>query len=150
MGFVDLLNEGETEEAWDDIEAWGGEGFNLPDPGEYVFRVNSMKAEKSQSSGKPTLVSEFEIVSTADGEKTSHAGSTVRDWRSLQPKKGCRQRIKALMEACGVGFEGGGFDTEEFLGTEFVATIFHEENPNKRREDGTPYTNARVRNERAA
>ena len=144
MGYVENLNMNE-------VEAWDGEGGDTVDVGDYVFRVNDATQDKS-AAGHPTLILDMEVVSAEDGSDTDQAGKTVRKWLSLQAKKGCRRRLKSMLLACDVTIsDEGGFDTEEFSGKEFVATVVHKpytkENPAG---EEVTFTNADIVRERAA
>lgn len=109
------------------VQEWDGDGgFNPPAEGEYLFRVTSVEAEKS-SKGNLMLTTKLEVIGLPDGGETAETGKEMTDWRSLKPVEACRKRIKALVTACEVEIDDkGGFDTDEFAGQEFIATVRHE------------------------
>jgi len=139
--FLDLE---EYELDSEEVKAWNGvAGGDLAAAGEYVLRFAEAGSAVS-SNGNKQLAMVLCICANADGSATAEEGKTVREWLTFTPKS--KSRVKHFLQAVGVNLQG--FDPASLVGKEIVAEVYHDEST-KMKNDGTPFINARIRNERA-
>jgi len=94
----------------------GPAGIN---PGKYIAKLTDVIEEESQSSGQPTLVWYWEIVSSADGDR-SFEGKEIKSWTSLQEQAlfGLKNHLEAFGESGDVDVE-----TDKYIGKKAVLVV---------------------------
>lgn len=117
--FVDFEVEGLDIEG---AKEFGGGGFYLVPPGNYLFEVTNVVQENSKKSNAPMVVVYATIT---DGQENDEAaketGQTVRNNYSLSPK--AIGRLKQLMIACGAPLDK--FRAGAIFGAKFRADVIH-------------------------
>lgn len=116
--FVDF----EIEANFEEIKEFGGGGFYLVPPGNYLFQVADIKQENAKSSGQPMVVVYAEIIEGQDDDEAAkQVGQHVRNNYTLSPK--AIGRLKQLMIACGANMDK--FRAGEIMGAKFRADVVH-------------------------
>ena len=102
---------------------WDGEASVLP-PGEYAFEVVDAIIKEAKTSEKfPSLVLDLVVTGGADSEQ--YNGVKRKHFVSLSPN--AAGRLRNIIDACHVPIEAdGGFTTETFLGTGFIAEAYED------------------------
>jgi hypothetical protein len=126
---------------------WDGEQTILP-PGEYAFRVEDCTIKPPKTADKQPQL-EFDLIVIGGADTDQYNDSSKKHWLSLAPK--AAGRVRNMLDACGVPIEAdGGFDSDGFKGTEFIAEIYEEsyDKPNLQTGETTPVVTSRLRKER--
>jgi len=130
-----------------DITPWDGEQTILP-PDDYAFRVEDCTIKPPKTTDKQPQL-EFDLVVIGGASTDQYNGSSKKHWLSLASK--AAGRVRNMLDACGVPVEAdGGFDSDGFKGTEFIAEIYEEsyDKPNLQTGETTPVVTSRLRKER--
>jgi hypothetical protein len=130
-----------------EVEAWDGASSGVLPIGEYVFDVTACTITNAKSSGMAQL--EFDLTVAAGAATDACNGMTKKHWASLSPKAAAR--VRNLLDACGVGVDAeGGFDSDLFVGTQFIGEVFEDsyEKANLATGGTDTKTNNKIRKER--
>lgn len=90
-------------------------GFKALPADSYRVRIAAVEQKTSQTSGQPYLKFQLEV---SDGE---YQGRKLFANASLQSH--ALFTLKAILEACGAGWEEDGIDTEDILGREMLVEV---------------------------
>ena len=106
-----------------ETSAWDG-GMSMLPPDEYMFEVvDCVIVPAKKEGGHPQLEFDLTVVASATGEQ--YNGSEKKHWLSLSPK--AAGRVRNMLDACGIAPEAdGGFDTDLFKGTSFIAEVYED------------------------
>lgn len=99
-------------------EGWDGKGGGLP-PDTYLFQCMDVE-HKPTSKGNPQMILGLEVVDAVGSQ--AHIGRATKHFIvTIEKTKG---RVKQMLDVCGVPIEAdGGFDSDHFVGTQFVAVV---------------------------
>lgn len=118
------------------VEAWDGVSGALPPATDVVFRIDSVKQERSSQKGTLQLVVEATVVS--QGELFSRKGY-LRPIIDVNAKDGSKRRLKQLLDACMIQVDQqGGFDDQHLVGRHFVGDVVSQ--PYKKTDPATGQT----------
>lgn len=100
-------------------EAWDGKGVGALPPDTYLFQVMEVD-HKPTSKGNPQMILGLEVVDAVGSQ--AHIGRATKHFIvTIEKTKG---RVKQMLDVCGVPIDvDGGFDSDHFVGTQFVATV---------------------------
>jgi len=103
--------------------AWDGEANILP-PGEFAFEIVDCVILPAKSADKhPQLEFDLTVIGGADTDQ--YDGSSKKHWLSLSPN--AAGRVRNMLDACGVAIDAdGGFDSDGFKGTSFIAEVYED------------------------
>lgn len=110
------------------VDAWGGEGFQLAPAGDFELTITNLE-QKSSKSQQPMIVATFEIAT--EGE---HKGTRV--WNNYSLQQQSLGRLKQLSVACGAQLDK--FVASQHIGATIRATIVHVDGQPTIGPDGTP------------
>ena len=106
-----------------EVDAWDGGSSGVLPIGEYLFEVTACAITNAKSSGNAQL--EFDLIVVAGASTDACNGAGKKHWASLSPK--AAGRVRNMLDACGVPMdEGGGFDSDQFVGTQFIAEVYED------------------------
>lgn len=121
-------------EGLDEMNAWGGEGFKIPEQGEYELRVVAVEQKTAASTQNPMVAVTFEVTKPLNDQAPDNVGLKVFNNYVLTPK--ALPRLKQLMVACGASLAG--FRASEVMGQTIKATVIHNEGAAQIDESGNP------------
>jgi hypothetical protein len=128
-----------------EVAAWDGEANMLP-PGEYVFQVEECAISET-SNGNPQL--EFDLVVVQGALTDTCDGAKKKHWVVMTENSA--GRVRNMIDACGVAMdEDGSFDSDQFVGTSFIAEVFEDSYEKADAANGTTITKQtnKIRKER--
>lgn len=129
-----------------ETKPWDGEANMLP-PGEYAFEVVNCTLGTS-SNNNPQLEFDLTVVAGADSE--AYNGAKKKHWVVITDKSA--GRVRNIVDACGVSMEAdGSFDSDAFIGTQFIAEVFEDswDKPDLASGTSVTKTNSKLRKERS-
>jgi hypothetical protein len=104
-----------------EVPAWDGEANMLP-PGEYCFEVAACAVTNTKNNN-PQLEMDLTVIAGADTEACN--GAAKKHWVVMTEK--AAGRVRNMLDACGVQMEAdGSFDSDHFIGTQFIAEVYED------------------------
>lgn len=110
-----------------DVNASDGD-FTTISPGDYIFEVEKVAGGQSKK-GKPKMQVNLRVIEALDeANKAMEGEMAIQSFSLDRSKKFPRQRIKALVNACGAEIDDqGGLHVDDLMNARFVASVKHEE-----------------------
>jgi hypothetical protein len=107
-----------------EASSFDGTGGNLPTPGEYVFEVTDKEVGQSKG-GHTQLTLSLKVIQGA--ETQAFNDTNMKHFFTITEHAGSKGRIRCLLEACEVPFDGAGFDENLLVGKQFIGEVYQDD-----------------------